>query len=73
MSVCFPDYPGAVYPRIPVPAPPATRLRCRLPSGSVWLEEKMPLFLPAAAPGHHDSEPGPHCLDHKSHEFLSGE
>lgn len=33
----------------------------------------MSLLLPAAAPGHHDSEPGPHCLDHKGHEFLSGE
>lgn len=54
--VCFPDYPGAVYPRIPVPAPPATRVWCRrVPSGSVRLEEKMHLFLPAAAPGHHDS------------------
>lgn len=33
----------------------------------------MPLFLPASPPGHHDSESGSHCLDHKGHEFLSGE
>lgn len=71
--VCFTDYPGAVYPLIPVPASPATRLRCRLPSGRVRLEEKMSLFLPAAPPRHHDSESGSHCLDHKGHEFLSGE
>ncbi|KAF7647290.1 hypothetical protein LDENG_00174750 [Lucifuga dentata] len=33
----------------------------------------MPVLLPAAAPGHHDSEPGPHRLDYKGHELLSGE
>lgn len=73
VSLFFPDHPGAVHPRVSVAAPPASRLRGRLPSGSVRLEEEMSVFLPAAAPGHHDSKPGPHCLDHESHEFLSGE
>ncbi|XP_069001482.1 uncharacterized protein [Embiotoca jacksoni] len=68
----FSYYPGAVYPGVPVPAPPAPGLRRRVPGGPVRLEEKMPVFLPAAAPGHHDSEPGPHRLDHQGHEFLHG-
>lgn len=55
LLVCPADHPGAVHPRIPVPAPPAAGLRGRVPSGSVRLEEAMPLFLPAAAPRHHDS------------------
>lgn len=33
----------------------------------------MPLLLPAAPAGDHDSEPGSHGLDHKGHELLSGE
>ncbi|XP_069579899.1 zeta-sarcoglycan-like isoform X4 [Brachyistius frenatus] len=68
----FSYYPGAVYPGVPVPAPPAPGLRRRVPGGPVRLEETMPVFLPAAAPGHHDSEPGPHRLDHQGHEFLRG-
>lgn len=33
----------------------------------------MHLLFPAAAPRHHDCQPGPHRLDHKGHEFFSGE
>lgn len=67
------DHPGAVHPGLPVSASPASRLQHLLPSGPVRLEEALPLLLPAAAAGHHDREPGAHCVDHQGHELLNGE
>lgn len=66
--VCLADQPGAVFAGPPPPAPPAGG-----PAGSVRLGETMHLLLPAPAAGRHDSEPGPDCLDHEGHEFLTGE
>lgn len=68
-----PDYPGAVHPRVPIPAYPATGRQRRGPGGAARLEKAVPLFLSAAALGHHDRKHGPHRLDHKGHELLCGE
>lgn len=71
--VCLADDPGTVYPGLPLPAPAAGGLRHGVPGGSVRLEEKVRLLLPAAAAGDHDRQPGPDRLDHEGYEFLPGE